>query len=120
MHEVGIMINIVETVEKICKEQAIDKVDVIVLQIGEVSPVVPEYMEDCYPAAVYGTFMEDTKLEIEIIPANALCSDCNKVYRFLENPAEDKYICPNCGSRNTTLISGRDLDIKELRILEEE
>ena len=44
-----------------------DRTD-LVLQVGEESPVVPHYLEACYPAAVDGTLMEETKLKIEIVP----------------------------------------------------
>ena len=42
--------------------------------------MIPMYIEQCYPAAVDGTILEDTKLEIEILPGNALCKDCNKSF----------------------------------------
>jgi len=38
-----------------------------VLQIGKMAPVVPHYFEQCYPAAVDGTSMENTKLVIETL-----------------------------------------------------
>lgn len=119
MHELGVIIEIVNTVQKICDEQEIEKVEAIVLQVGEISPVVPRFLEECYPAAVDGTNMQETELIIEIIPANALCQSCRKVYHIPENPNADKNICPNCSSDETVLVSGRELNIKELRVIEE-
>ena len=67
MHELGIMIEIVRTVEKIAEEHKLTRIDALVLQVGRDSPVVPGYLKACYPAAVDGTRMADTRLEIEIL-----------------------------------------------------
>ena len=58
MHELGIVMEIVRVVEDMSKEQGFDSVDSVVLQIGELSPVVPQYVEECWPAAIDGTFMD--------------------------------------------------------------
>ncbi len=68
MHELGIMFNIVRSVESFAAKNQVTKIDTLVLQVGEESPVVPHYLEACYPAAVDGTMMEETKLKIEIVP----------------------------------------------------
>lgn len=67
MHELGIMYKVVETVLGVAQRDSLSKIDTLVLQIGELSPVVPRYIRACYPAAVDGTMMENTKLEIEIL-----------------------------------------------------
>lgn len=114
MHELGIVMEIVRVVDELAKEQGFDKVDAIVLQVGELSPVVPKYIEECYPAAVYGTFMEDTKLEIEIMPGNGICKACSTVFNVIANNGK----CPECGSRAFDILSGRDFYIKEIRVPE--
>ena len=110
LHELGVVIEVVKTIERIAAEQQLTKIDTVVLQIGELSSMIPKYIEECYPAAVYGTIMEDTKLEIEIIPGNALCNDCNKVFNLVENGRK----CPNCGSNHCNILSGREFMIKEV------
>jgi hydrogenase nickel incorporation protein HypA/HybF len=67
MHELGIVIEIVKTVEDFVEKNHLSRVDTLVLQIGKMAPVVPQYIEQCYPAAVDGTSMENTKLVIEIL-----------------------------------------------------
>ncbi len=115
MHELGFVMEIVRVVDELAKEQGITKVDTIVLQIGELSPVVPKYIEECYPAAVDGTFMEDTKLEIEIMPGNGICKACNTVFNVLKSNGA----CSRCGNRDFDVLSGRDFYIKEIRVPEE-
>lgn len=67
MHELGIMFNIVRSVENFALKNQVSKIETLVLQVGDHSPVVPQYIEACYPAAVDGTMLEETKLKIEIV-----------------------------------------------------
>lgn len=110
MHELGVMIEVVNTVEDFVKNNGLTKIDALVLQIGELSSIVPKYVEACYPAAVDGTLLQDTELKIEIIPGNAICKKCSKVFNLLEN----KKICPECGHREWELLGGREFIIKEI------
>lgn len=110
MHELGIVYDIVKSVDEIAKKNGLTKIDTIVLQIGELSSIVPKYIEECYPAAVDGTMMVDTKLKIEILSGNALCKSCKKVFNVIEN----KNICPACNSKESEIISGREFMIKEI------
>ncbi|MEA4895346.1 MAG: hydrogenase maturation nickel metallochaperone HypA [Oscillospiraceae bacterium] len=115
MHELGIVMEIVRVVDELAKEQGITEVETIVLQIGELSPVVPRFIEECYPAAVDGTFMENTKLEIEMMPGNGICKECSTVFNVLASDGR----CPKCGSKSFDILSGRDFYIKEIRVPEE-
>jgi len=110
LHELGIMFNIVRSVEKFAKENGVSVIDTLVLQIGELSPVVPHYIEACYPAAVDGTMLQETKLKIEITPGNVLCQECRKVF----NPLETNKQCPKCGSHQMEILSGKEFMIKEI------
>lgn len=110
MHELGVVINVIETVENFAKKNGVTKIDTLVLQIGELSSMIPKYIEACYPAAVDGTLLQDTKLEIEILPGNAICKRCNKVFNIIENNAK----CPECGSKDCELLCGKEFMIKEI------
>lgn len=110
MHELGILMEVVKTVEKFAVENQLDRMEELVLQIGEISSVIPEYMEKVYPAAVEGTILENTKLRIEILPANAKCRDCGSTFHATVCGG----VCPDCGSRNMKLVSGREFMIKEI------
>lgn len=61
------MYHIVEQVMRVVKTNQVSEVDTIVLQVGESSSVVPRYLHACFPAAVDGTLLEHTKLEVEMI-----------------------------------------------------
>lgn len=110
MHEVGVMIEVVKTVENFARKNDLTKIDTLVLQIGELSSIIPRYIEACYPAAVDGTMLQDTKLQIEILPGNGICKKCNKVFNLIEN----NNICPECGSKDWEILCGKEFMIKEV------
>lgn len=111
MHELGILYYVVKQVLHVVEENDLQEVDALVLQIGELSSVVPRYMHACWPAAVDGTLLEKTKLEIEELPANALCKGCGKVHALASNPD----CCPFCGGQERALVGGDEFLIKEIR-----
>lgn len=110
MHELGVVIEVVKVVENFARKNQLTKIDMVVLQIGELSSMVPRYIEECYPAAVYGTILEDTKLKIEILPGNVICKHCSKVYNLIQNSKG----CPNCKNKSWELLCGKEFLIKEI------
>lgn len=110
MHELGILINIVETVEAFAKENGVSTIQTLVLQVGELSPVVPHYLEECYPAAVDGTMLENTELKLEIIAGEGICTACNTTFNILKHESR----CPQCSGTAFKVISGREFLIKEI------
>lgn len=110
MHELGVVIEVVKVVEKFAVENQVQKIDTLVLQIGELSSMIPKYIKAVYPAAVDGTMLEDTKLEIEILPGNARCADCGKVFNVLEHKGK----CPKCNGKRLELLCGKEFYIKEI------
>ncbi len=111
MHELGVIIEVVNQVEQFAKENAVERIDTLVLQIGELSSMIPEYMQKLYPAAVEGTMLQDSRLEIEVIPGNGLCKSCKQVFNLLT----ERGTCPKCGSKSFELLSGKEFYIKEIQ-----
>lgn len=64
MHELGIVLNVIDRVEEIAKENKVKEVTKLTLEIGEVSSIVPSYFSDCFEWAKKKTdYMKDTELE---------------------------------------------------------
>lgn len=110
MHELGILSSMLSTLDDIMVEEKLTKIEKIVLQVGEISGVVPSFIEECYPAAVYKTKYEDMKLEMEIIPGIVRCNACGEEFNAYQYDLK----CPKCGSQNLTPLSGREFIIKEI------
>jgi hydrogenase nickel incorporation protein HypA/HybF len=101
---------VVKTVEDFARSNGVSRIDTLVLQVGELSSMVPQYVEDCFQAAAQGTILEGSRLRIEILPGNAACGACGKVF----NVRMSEGICPSCGSRDWELLCGKEFLIKEI------
>jgi hydrogenase nickel incorporation protein HypA/HybF len=110
MHEVGVLMEVVKTVENFAKKNRVTKIQTLVLQIGELSSMIPKYIEACYPAAVDGTILQETELKIEILPGNGICKECNKVFNLIENSNK----CPKCEAKDWDILCGKEFMIKEI------
>ena len=113
MHELGIVFYIIRDVKKAAEENGVQKVSAVVMRIGEVSTIVPEYLTDCWRwAADREELLKGCELKIEIIPAVTTCGDCGKEYETVKYGKK----CPFCKSENTWLIQGNEVEIKEIEV----
>jgi len=115
MHELSIAQNIVEIVKQNVPQEDLKGVTSIKLKIGDMSGVVTESLEFGFLAIISGTELEDAKLDIEKIPFFLKCNECKQ-------ESSNEYgssICPECGSSNTTILSGLELQIIEVELREE-
>ena len=110
MHEIGIARQILRTVEKHAKESGASGITEVICDCGELSLVIPEYLEKVYPTIAKGTILDDAKLSINVIPGFAECDDCDEIF----NVIEQKGYCPVCGSFNKTILSGREFRVREI------
>ena len=113
MHELGIVFYIIRDVKKVAEENHVGHVSAVVMDIGEVSTVVPEYLPDCWRwAADKEEMLKGCELKVNTIPAVTRCEDCGAEYgtvRYGRN-------CPHCGSEHTFLLQGNQVEIKEIEV----
>ena len=108
MHELGIVFHIIRTVEDACRDNAILRVSSVTLQLGEVSGVVPHYLEDAWRwASNKNPLVAGSELKVEEIPAVTYCEDCKKTY---ETVAHGK----------TYLVQGQEVMVKEIETPDEQ
>ena len=101
---------VLRMVDRVCADEGVDQVDTIVVEVGELSGVLPHFLRECYEAIIDDTPYEHTRLEIETVPGTLYCSDCGLEFR----PNLDDLRCPQCLSRKLTPRSGRDFMLKEI------
>lgn len=116
MHEIGIVRSMCKTVLDYAAEQNVQSISEIVCEVGELSLVIPEYVEQLYPVVTADTALKDTKLILVPVPGLAECDDCDEIFNVIEN----KGYCPNCGSFDKTVLSGTEFSIKEIHVPEAE
>ena len=114
MHEMSLAIQAIRNVLEFAEDNGIDEIDTVVLEIGELSLVVPEYMEEAWKAACQRTMLEKTRLQLDVTPGNGLCEGCGQVYNIVAYRGG----CPRCGSREKEILCGREFNIKELLVPE--
>lgn len=111
MHELGIVFHIIKSVEAVARENALTKVASVTMEVGEVSTVIPSYLTDCWKwAAEKSELLKGAELLVETIPAVTFCEDCQKTYSTVAHGKT----CPFCGSPNTYLVLGQEVNIKEI------
>ena len=115
MHEIGIVRQILRTVESFAEKNGVEDIREVVVDCGELSLVIPKYLEELYPVVVKDSILKDSKLVINIVPGMAECDACDEIF----NVVEHKGYCPNCGSFNKTVLSGKDFTIREILVPEE-
>lgn len=111
MHELGLVSYVAKQVEKLAEENHLVAIESVTLEFGEVSGVVPHYLVDYW--AWYRKkipILENTELKYETIPAITWCNNCRQTYPTVQYGKT----CPYCGSGETWLQQGNEMNIKEI------
>lgn len=113
MHELGIVFHIIRSVEEVGRQNGVKRVSAVTLELGEVSGVLEDYLQDCWNWAVSKSeMMRGAKLQVEVIPAKTVCEDCGLVYPTVAHGRT----CPGCGSGHTHLIQGDETMIRDITV----
>ena len=113
MHELGLVNYVVKHVAKLAEENNVKKISSVTLEFGEVSGVVTSYLYDYWNWYTKKLpLFEGAALLCETIPAITWCDDCKQTYPTV------KYgrTCPHCGSGNTWLRQGNEMNIKQIEV----
>lgn len=117
MHELGIVFHIIRSVEEVARANNVRHVNAVTLELGEVSGVLEDYLQDCWNwAAAKSEILQGARLQVEVIPAKTLCEDCGIVYPTVAHGRT----CPGCGSGHTHLLQGNETMIRDITVPEEE
>ncbi len=113
MHELGLVNYVVKQVTKIAEENQVKKICSVTLEFGEVSGIVTSYLYDYWNwyTKKFPLF-DGAKLLCETIPAITWCDDCKKTYPTVQYGKT----CPHCGSGNTWLQQGNEMNIKQIEV----
>jgi hydrogenase nickel incorporation protein HypA/HybF len=113
MHEMGIVYELMDSLEKICKENHVTTLRSVTMNIGEASMVVPRYMEECWAAATADTDYKNTQLKINVTVASGRCNRCGAEFEIAKNQQK----CPKCGNWNDFVpISGMEIEIAQIEV----
>lgn len=94
MHELGYAVEIVKTLEEYKVKESLTKIKSVTIDVGEATGIVPQYLSDCWDAAIADTGLTDCVLKVNLIRGKARCRDCDTEFIVTETHG----VCPKCGS----------------------
>jgi hydrogenase nickel incorporation protein HypA/HybF len=111
MHELSICSAIASTAAKHAEGRPISQVTV---QIGHLRQVVPDALQFSWEVVSGATELKDAELVIEHVAAVVECSDCG-ARSTLDMPI---LACSTCGGFNVTLLSGEELLVVSIDLVD--
>ncbi|MEU6091487.1 hydrogenase maturation nickel metallochaperone HypA [Streptomyces sp. NPDC047085] len=108
MHELSIATAIVEQAEEIAREDGAGGVASVTVRVGELAGVVPDALHFAFEVARDGTALDEARLVVEQVPAQAWCGACAEEFAVGMPPF---FWCPRCDRPSQELRSGRELEI---------
>ena len=115
MHELPITESILKIVLKHAEMNGVRKVRAIHLQVGKLSDLEDDWIQRYFDYLSKGTIAEGAKLKIERMPVMVRCNACCTSYEA-DIARMGDLVCPACGEKGGTLLSGREYTIKEMEV----
>jgi len=116
MHELSVAQSIIEIIQQHIPETEWARVAAVRLKIGAVAGVVPDSLEFSFQAITAESLLSHARLEIESVPFRIHCNTCDATG---ENEIGFA-VCSTCGSTDTKMLSGSELNITEIEVTEPE
>lgn len=113
MHELPVIQSILDVVLNHARMNHVTRVHGIALAIGELSDLQDEWLQRYFDYISKGTLAEGARLVVERTPVVLKCGKCAKETQVKQGEMKD-IICPECGNKEFTLISGREYFIKSM------
>ncbi|MBU0468085.1 MAG: hydrogenase maturation nickel metallochaperone HypA [Candidatus Omnitrophica bacterium] len=108
MHELSIIVSMMEQIVDVAKENKIEKIDEVHLETGVLRQVIPEVMQEAFASVKLNTICENAILQIIEAPALVLCKQCKSEFE----PSIDDFICKICNLANVDILKGNEIILK--------
>jgi hydrogenase nickel incorporation protein HypA/HybF len=110
MHELSIVLGIIEIAENQAAQARVSVVEEIELEIGTMSGIEMSALEQAWNQSVKKTILENAKRTIVRPEARARCLDCNCDFGIMQYYDA----CPDCGGHLLSIYQGKELRVKSL------
>lgn len=110
MHEMALMGEILQVIEKSSKEKGIGKIEKVELIVGEISNVMPDALTmafDIFKEQNPHFISNEAQLVMHIEEAQAECVLCSSHYK----PDHRVAVCPDCQFPSGKIIAGERFEI---------
>lgn len=112
MHELSLARDIIDTVQQNVPKEEICRIKYVVVKVGAFSGVVTDSLKFSFQAITSDTELSGAELEIIDIPFLLKCNTCGKT----TTNEFGMMICSGCGSVDTEMISGNELQVVEVKV----
>ncbi len=110
MHELSLVSSIIDLLSDHAETNGWKMVTRVTLRIGSMRQVIPDVMRFAFTVAAKGTPLEGAELEIVELPFAGKCRICDSTWE------EVLFSCPECGSCDTEITHGMELDIDSVEV----
>jgi len=129
MHEWALAEGVIQTANRIAKEQGLDEIVEITIKIGELQQVEHEILEFAMEQ-LRTPKMKNAKFTLESVPGRLKCRICDKEWVFSPHDMDEDiseaihfipevahvYVsCPTCGSPDFQVLEGRGVILASIR-----
>lgn len=113
MHELSIVISIVDLATQEVRKANANEVETIELEIGKLSGVEMDALDFAWQSSIKGTVLEHAQRIVHRPDGMGKCLECGKTF-----PTESYFdACPHCGEFYTEIIKGKELKVKTLTLV---
>jgi hydrogenase nickel incorporation protein HypA/HybF len=115
MHEISVLAKACDLAENAAKANHVDHISYMRLEAGELTGYLPVFFRKYYPIITEDRpILKGSDLILEEKKGEAMCNACHTLYNVMAN----KGMCPRCGSRSKTILSGQDFKIIDIGVEE--
>lgn len=119
MHELSMAQAIVDTVIEAAEKNNATEVVEVTIEVGMLTMLNPEQLKFLLDVIVEDTLLENAEIIIEDVPVEVECRGC-KYTGMANTDGSDHYLaivlCPDCGERNVEILTGRECNVKNIKI----
>jgi hydrogenase nickel incorporation protein HypA/HybF len=115
MHEVSIVLSLLEIVEEECRAAGYPAVAAVKVRVGKAGGILPEALGFAFQALRGNTPAHEARLIIDWVPLGGFCLDCRRQFQTEEKIL---FACPLCGSPSFQVSQGYELQVVELEVNE--
>lgn len=113
MHELSIVMSIVDVAEEQVRSHHAKEVESIDLEIGALAGVDDHALEFAWEAGVKNTVLEKAQRIIHKLKGRAKCLECDKEFEI--KALYDA--CPVCGEHLLQILQGKEMKIQSMTLL---
>ena len=108
----SIIAGVIDAVVPSAEQAGATRVLAVTLRVGDMTEIVDEALEFAFEALTEGTLMEGSDLRVIKVHPRSVCFECGNEFDH------DRFhrACPACGSYETRLVAGKELEIESIEV----